>query len=167
RSLLGPAGQPAGQRTAAGFPQRIGAVTSRAALRRGPAEQVYLGVDEVLDRQVWLWVRPADGSEFQARRREVNRTTRPRWLAGGAEGDQVWDAYVASPGWLLADLVKSRGRLFWPQARPLLEQLAEELSRSWEEGSLPPSLGVGQIWVQNTGRVQLLDTPLSDAPGNN
>jgi hypothetical protein len=159
--LNGPADGPPPP-AAAGLPERLGAFTVRAALRSGPEDDVLLGVDEVLDRQVWLWVRPAAGDSFQSRRREVNRTTRPRWLAGGQEGDRVWDAFVASPGWLLPDLVRTRGRQFWPQVRPILEQLAEELSRCCEEGTLPPALGVDQIWVQATGRVQLLDTPLRD-----
>ncbi len=160
RFLRGPATEPASAPAAKDLPERLGAFTILSALRSGPEEQVLLGVDEVLDRQVWLWVRPVDGSVFDGRRREVNRTTRPRWLADGREGDRAWDAFVASPGWLLGDLTRSRGRLFWPQARPVLEQLAEELSRSCAEGTLPPSLGPGQIWVQANGRVQLLDTPL-------
>jgi hypothetical protein len=159
--LRGPANAAPLLPTAGELPEKIGAFTVRGALRVDATEQVLIGVDEVLDRQVWLWLRPVDESGFQARRREISRTTRPRWLAGGLEAGYLWDAYVASPGWLLGDLVRGRGRLFWPEVRPVLEQLAEELSQACAEGTLPPSLGVGQIWVQNTGRVQLLDTPLS------
>ena len=142
------------------FPERIGAFSIRSCLRSTTKEQVLLGVDEVLDREVWIWLRPAGDAASAAERREVNRTTRPRWLASGQIDHQQWDAFVASPGCVLGDLVKVRRRLSWPEVRPVLEQLAEELSHACEEGALPLALGVEQVWVQSTGRVQLLDTPL-------
>jgi len=128
---------------------------------------VLLGVDEVLDREVWIWLRPVSAATDADERREINRTTRPRWLASGHIDQRQWDAFVASPGCLLGDLVKVRRRLFWPEVRPVLEQLAEELSRSCDEGALPPTLSVEQIWVQHSGRVQLLDTPLQNSVNEN
>ena len=38
-------------------------------------------------------------------RREIARATRSRWLAGGQQDGWTWDAFVAAPGCLLADLV--------------------------------------------------------------
>src|SRR5262249_38950461 len=44
-------------------------------------------------------------------------------------------------------------------------QLADELAAALADGTLPAELGVGQVWVQTSGRLQLLDTPVRPGPG--
>jgi hypothetical protein len=54
--------------------------------------------------------------------------------------------------------------LLWPDALHLLEQLTAELAAALKEGTLPASLCPEQVWLQPTGRAQLLDVPLRDGP---
>jgi tRNA A-37 threonylcarbamoyl transferase component Bud32 len=140
-------------------PPRLGAFTVRGLVCAAGRWRLLLGEDGALNRRVWLWLRPAEEGELSAPRREVSRTTRPRWLAGGRTGDDRWDAFVASPGVPLSAALRGRPRRLWPEALPVLEQLADELAATSADGTLPRSLGVEQVWVETTGRVQLLDTP--------
>jgi hypothetical protein len=84
----------------------------------------------------------------------------------------LWDAFLATAGCPLADLVDSKAPLPWGRLRPLLLQLADELVAACADDTLPWPLNVAQVWVQPNGRVQLLDVPIpgvlgadTDAPG--
>jgi eukaryotic-like serine/threonine-protein kinase len=145
------------------LPDRLGPFAVRGELCRAGEEAVLLGEDPGLGRQVWIWVRPG-GGPLSAARRSVSRGTRPRWLAGGEHEGRHWDAFVASPGCLLADLVVGGRRLPWPEAFRLLERLTDELTAARAERTLPERLGVHQVWVTPPGRVQLLDVPLRGGP---
>ena len=70
---------------------------------------------------------------------------------------------MASPGCSLPDLVGPR-QLYGADVLPILEQLTEELAAATADGTLPEALGVDQVWVQTSGRVQLLDTPTGPPP---
>src|SRR5262249_55631227 len=63
----------------------------------------------------------------------------------------------------LPELVDAEGRLSWEAARELLRQLADELAASCADGTLPPSLSTGQVWVRADGRALLLDMRPPDA----
>ncbi|MBX6313335.1 MAG: RDD family protein, partial [Isosphaeraceae bacterium] len=67
-----------------------------------------------------------------------------------------WDAYVAPTGCPLADLAGPEG-LPWHEARPILEDLAEELNAACADGTLPKGLTVDQVWIQPDGVAQLVD----------
>jgi hypothetical protein len=82
-----------------------------------------------------------------------------RWVAGGAEGDAIWDVFLAPVGRLLSEIVAAEGRLFWPDTRSILEQLADELTIAGAEGTLPAFADVDQVWVRPDGQVLLLDFP--------
>jgi hypothetical protein len=118
-----------------------------------------LGRDPALQRQVVIWLRPPSVSPLGPARRGVSRATRLRWLAGGRRGDLQWDAFLAPSSYPLAELLKTRGPLSWSQARPILEQIAEELAPACAEGALPDSLTVDQVWIYPNGDIQLLDFP--------
>jgi hypothetical protein len=47
----------------------------------------------------------------------------------------------------------------WHQARPVLEQLADELAEACADGTLPLTLTAYQVWVRPGGQVLLLDAP--------
>ncbi len=149
-----------------GMPPRVGAFFIQGALRWGE-DRLLLGEDPILGRPVWIWFRPAERGPLPPGRAEISRRTRPRWLGGGADGAWRWDAFVASPGCLLADAVGERKRRSWADALPLLEQLTAELVAASREGTLPATLGPEQVWVQPTGRALLLDAPLREGPGQN
>jgi hypothetical protein len=148
-----------------GLPPRIGPFVVKGAIRGTAAESVLLAEEPVLQRKVWLWLRPREAPPLPESRREIGRPTRLRWLGGGQEGAWRWDAFLAPPaGCKLPALVTAERRLSWPELRPLLEQLVDELAAACREGTLPGSLTVEQLWVQPSGRLVLLDSFADRSP---
>jgi uncharacterized RDD family membrane protein YckC len=144
-----------------GLSERIGAYTIRGTLWQGEGK-VFLADDAALQRQVVIHLRPQGHSPLAIARREVTRPTRLRWLAGGQHDGQLWDAFLAPGGRSLPELVAEDGTQPWSEVRPILEQLAAELWTATDEGTLPVSLSVDQVWVQSSGQIQLLDWPFND-----
>lgn len=155
----------------AGVPYELGPYRVLGLVYEHGHDRLLLGEDPALNRQVWLWLRPGGATPGPDPRREVTRTTRPRWLAGGVLPDGVrWDAFLLTPGRLLVDALPARKRVSWVETLPVLEQLAEELAAAGDEGTLPGHLGVEQVWLTTSGRVQVLDVParpaMADLPGD-
>jgi uncharacterized RDD family membrane protein YckC len=146
----------------AGMPERVGPFVVRGALRWTGADKVLLAEDPVLNRTVGIQLHPGSEGPVAANRREVNRPTRLRWLGSGRQGEFFWDAYLCPTGSPLADVVSPDAPLTWAEARPLLVQLLDELLDACEDGTLPRTLTVEQVWVQPNGRLQLLGTPLAE-----
>jgi uncharacterized RDD family membrane protein YckC len=149
-------------------PERLGVFDVTGVIRVSNREALLLGEDRTLGRKVFLWLRPEGiGKSLRPQRREVSRSTRPRWLAGGRRSEQLWDAFLVPPGHPLPDVVAADGRLYWADTRYLLTQLAEELVASTADQTLPSVLTLDQVWVQADGRLQLLDVPLAqEVPGD-
>jgi hypothetical protein len=146
-----------------GWPSHLGSFAVAGAIRAADREVLLLGEDPGLHRKVFLWLRPAEhGAAVPRERRELSRATRPRWLARGQHGDQVWDAFLAPHGHPLPDVIGSDVPLSWADTRYLLTQLADELAASGADGTMPLALTVCQVWVQSDGRVQLVDMPRFD-----
>jgi eukaryotic-like serine/threonine-protein kinase len=139
-----------------GVMQSVGPYKVRGAVRWEPDRRVVAGEDPTLGREAWIVIRPKGSPAPEPARREVGRATRPRWLAGGEQTEGRWDAYVAPAGCPIADLAGPEG-LPWHDARPILEDLADELAAACAEGTLPPGLTVDQVWVQPDGRAILVD----------
>jgi uncharacterized RDD family membrane protein YckC len=153
----------AGQGQIGPLPPRIAGFAIRGALKWTPTDKVLLGEDARLGRRVFLWLRPSDAAALDAARRDVGRRTRLRWLGCGKQGDLQWDAILAPLGTPLPDFVHAEGALAWHEARVLLEELASELTAASADGTLPANLTVAQVWVQEDGRPQLADLPLTAA----
>jgi eukaryotic-like serine/threonine-protein kinase len=146
------------------MPSTVGPFRVHAAHGWGARGGVLLGEDMALERKVLLWLRPAGAPPLSARRCDLNRPTRLRWLTGGLEAAWRWEAFVAEGGCPLPEVVAAYGPLPWKEARPLFQQLAEELTAACSDQTLPPLLSSTQVWLQPAGRVQLLDMPLSETP---
>lgn len=119
-----------------------------------------LGEDRSLERRVLIVVYPAGTTGAAPSRRDLARPARLRWLTSGTWNCREWDAFTAPRGCPLSELVTLDEPITWAAARPLIEQLAHELSAAENDGSLPTQLNLEQVWVQDDGRVQLLDAPL-------
>jgi hypothetical protein len=143
-----------------GIPDQIGGFAIERCLYRDERMTILLAEDLCLERRVWLCLRK-DTQELPAPRVDLDRATRPRWLAGGEYQQQVWDAFAASPGCLLADLVVTQ-RLNWREAARILEQLSQELTEAAEDGTTPAMVSLEQVWIGPGGGVQLLDYPLRE-----
>lgn len=129
---------------------------------------IVLAEDTLLGRHILVQVHPrSQAPALQAptsNGQMVSRPTRARFLQHGevdlGNGKLDWDAFVAPSGSALTDIAGASRRLTWSEARPLLEQLTDELRTAQREGSLPPVLGLDQIWVMRDGRLQMLDDPV-------
>jgi uncharacterized RDD family membrane protein YckC len=147
-----------------GVMQSVGPYKVRGAVRWEANRRVVSGEDSTLGREAWIVIRPKGSVPPGPARREVARATRPRWLACGDQAEGHWDAYVAPNGTPLADFAGPEG-LPWRDARPILEDMADELAAARLEGTLPPGLTVDQVWVQPDGRAILVDAlAFADAP---
>jgi len=146
----------------AGVLRSVGPFRVRGAVRWDADRRVLLGEDPSLRRPVWVVLRPKGDPPPPPGRRDLARPSRPRWLAGGEQAEGRWDAYSAPAGCPLADLAGPTG-LPWADARPVLHDLAAELTCACAEGTLPEALGVDQVWVQPDGSVLLAD-PLGPPP---
>jgi hypothetical protein len=137
-------------------PGRVGPFQVLGVVAASGAERVVLAEDPHLGRRVWLWDRPAAGPRLTAAERDAARATRLRWVAGGVEGDRQWDAFLAPEGAPLSGLIAGGRRLAWAEARAILEDLADELAVAAEDGTLPVTLALDQVWVQPDGGAQLV-----------
>jgi hypothetical protein len=148
-----------------GLPERIGAFDIKGSIRWTPDEAMLLAEDAILNRKVWLWLRPQSAPPLSQARRDIARSARLRWLASGHAGERRWDAFVAPPaGWSLPGIITQQKRLSWVEARPLLEQLTEEMVATNRDGTIPDVLTPSQIWVQPDGGIVLLDVPTEGFP---
>lgn len=142
------------------LPARIAGFAIRGALKWMAEDKVLLGEDASLGRRVFLWLRPASEPALPQARRDIGRRTRLRWLGCGTQADLQWDAILAPFGYPLPEFIARGDTMTDVAALNLLKELAGELAASIEEGSLPPTLAVGQVWVESDGRPQLADLPL-------
>jgi len=147
------------------LPDTVGGFVVRGRLTADSnGEQVWLAEDRGLGRTVLLRLRPWGSTHLPV---DPARPTRLRSLGrgtvgwGGAGFD--WTAYAAPLGGPLAEAIRPGDPLPWADARFLLEQLVDEFREAETDGSLPPQLALDHIWVEPTGRVQVLDFPLCAA----
>ena len=141
---------------------QIGPYHVLAELGRSDDATVVLGYDARLLRKVWLRRVPAATPPVAMALRHLARPGRFRWLNGRRAGEDNWDAYAASAGQPLLDLVSSKQD--WEKVRFWLLDLAAELKAGQKDGSLPLVLSLDRVWITADGRAKLLDFP---APGIN
>jgi hypothetical protein len=142
------------------LPKRVGSYTIRGRIAADPSgEQVWVGDDSALSRLVLIWLRPVNSGAVTLA--EASRPSRVRRLSSGsliwAGATFDWTAFAAPLGGPLQETIDPTRLLPWADARYLLEQLVEELRAAEEDGTMPPTLGLDQLWVEPNGRLQLLD----------
>jgi hypothetical protein len=143
-----------------GIPERAGAYVVQGAIRWDADAKIVLAEDATLQRRVWVWFRPLEDAPLEEVRRKISRMSRLWCLASGVQGETRWDAFVAPTGCPLPLLIAREGKLGWPDLRPILEELTDELTQACADGTLPAKLGLDQVWLEPNGRVQLLDVPV-------
>ena len=146
----------------ANLPERIGAFQVAGALRWDDEERILLAEDQSLGRRVWIWGRPS-GTKLTDTRHKLNRSGRLRLLASVETDDEVWECFVAPCGTPLPLVRTGRAALDWEAARPILEELVDELEAGRADGTLPAKLTCEQVWLQPTGRVLVVDLPYLSA----
>jgi serine/threonine protein kinase len=141
-------------------------VTERAR-RVGPYELVgdskavpgtiILARDPALLRNVWVRVLPAGSPPVSVELRDLARPGRLRWLNGKRTATEAWDAYEAIAGVPVTRLCSKPQE--WASVRGWLLDLAQELSASLHDGSVPQVLALDRVWITFDGRAILLDFP--------
>ena len=140
--------------------QRIGPY----AITRTIIEDQWIeAIDDALGRAVWLRRRLTP--ELSNERRDVARSTRPRWLQSVHTEDGIWDAYEATTGtslplYLAAQKKQESVGVHWRIVRRWLYDLSLELASADGDQTLPAKLSLGHVWVAKSGRAILLDRPL-------
>jgi hypothetical protein len=82
-------------------------------------------------------------------------------LQGGEQGNDRWDAFEAVTGAPLTEIAKQPERMKWQESRHWLLDLCEELVGSLGDETLPEVLSLSQVWITRSGRLKLLDVPLT------
>lgn len=153
-----------------GLPTKIGNYAIEG-IHRVQDDRIFLvGKDLILNRPVWLVMRPLDEGKIAPARREISRSTRLRWLGGGnvnlARSSKLthhWDAFIApTTGCSLTRLVEVEGKLSWTISRLLLQQLAEELTVALTDDTFPDGLSLEQVWLQPEGQLLIVGARFHD-----
>ncbi|MCE9563879.1 MAG: protein kinase [Planctomycetes bacterium] len=146
------------------LPELVGGYAIRGRLAVDPdGEQVWVGEDRALARSVLIWLKPAERGTVALH--EAARPTRLRHLGNGSltwAGTAFdWVSFASPLGAPLADSINPSRPLRWADARLLLEQLVEEFRAAESDGTMPPRIGLDQVWAEPNGRIQLLECSLS------
>ena len=142
-------------------PERLGPFAVQGVLCWKPDQKLLTGMDPALGRAVWIELRDRTAAPLSVARRDVHRTGRLRWLGGGVHEEWQWDAFLAPTAIPVTEFAAG-GPLVWYQARPLLDQLANEMEAATTDGTLPAMLTPEQVWIREGGSVLLLDAPPSE-----
>src|SRR5262249_44544450 len=123
-------------------------------------EQLLVGVDETLQRSVWIHTFADASAQRTAGMHAAARPQRLHWLTGSRNGRGGVDAYEARWGRSLARWVTQRGKLSWHELQPILIGLADELAAvEAEAANARLALSIEHVWVDRYGQVKLLDFP--------
>ncbi len=126
---------------------------------RTEKEAIFSGRDETLKRDVWIRgyfasTRPAGTEELS-----VYRSGRLRWIQGYRKDNRNWDVFESPSGAAFTSWVQSRGTLFWPEMRKILQGISTEL-QSLLAKDLNREISLQHIWIDASGQAKLLDFPL-------
>jgi uncharacterized RDD family membrane protein YckC len=126
-------------------------------LARSGGGELLLGFDTRLLRKVWIRKLPGGSPPLAPSLRNMARVGRLRWLNGKRSSEECWDAFDATPGRPLLDLVRQRQH--WSRVRFWLLDLAEEMNAGLKDQTLPATLQLDRVWITADGRAKLLDFP--------
>jgi hypothetical protein len=151
---------PASLPNLAGTPQ-LGPYHILEKLSQNGDEEILMGFDPRLLRNVWIRKLPSGTPTVGAELRNLGRPGRLRWLTGKRSAAECWDAYEAAPGQPLVNLLSQPRD--WSSVRFWLLDLAEELRAAAAEGSMPRVLSLDRIWITADHHAKLLDFPVPSA----
>lgn len=149
-----------GASTASRKPEAFGPFTPKALLYSHAAEELWLALDPVLEREVWVHRRKGPSGAVAGIQPEVNRPSRLRWLQSDVDRDGAWDAFQAPSG--AAFLAVTRRAKQWAAVRFWLQDLVLEMEPRHGKSTSPLAVSLQRLWITQGGRLMLLDF---DAPG--
>ena len=131
----------------------VGPYEVRGSLWKTEQEELLLGFDPGLRRNVWIHLRPLTSAPLDQARRELSRPARLRWLNAGQTESRRWEAYEAPTGGPMS-------KAPWSSVRFWLLDVAEELRVALDDPKTAPPLSLDHLWVTASGRALFVDFPL-------
>lgn len=125
-----------------------------------PEYSIYAATDRALGRPVWLIRNQSEESRWSPGRMEISRGSRQHILRSHVAERVRWDALEAVTGIPFTAAAFDVQEFSWPVIRAALIDLSEELIAATNDGTLPEQLTVGQVWLDASGRMKLLDVPV-------
>jgi hypothetical protein len=114
---------------------------------------LFVGVDPILRRHVWIHEVPPGTPPIEAARRDVSRPGRLYWLAGRRSATENWDAFEAPRG---GPLLPAPPTSEWRQVHRALSSLSAELEASTRD-DVRAQFTLAHIWKRADGALVLLD----------
>ena len=166
RNVRGPLSQPSPPAVAEEETnQMLGPYHVLAPLGEAGGVHTLLGYDTLLLRRVWLHAGASRNDlALPPYAATLGRPARMRWLNEGQDDHRYWQAYAAPTGIAWRDVMAAG--VSWEEGKHWLADLAGELETAVDDDTLPPTLGTGQLWITEEGRLMLLETtaPVSTTP---
>lgn len=135
--------------------RRVGPYAVHTMVGETGGGRLFVGIDPILRRHVWVHEVAPGTAAVEAIRRDVSRPGRLYWLAGRRSPAENWDAFEAPGG---APLLSARPTSDWREVHRSLSSLTIELDASVrEEMDIRPTLA--HVWKRRDGHLVLLDFP--------
>jgi eukaryotic-like serine/threonine-protein kinase len=117
--------------------------------------RLFVGVDPILRRHVWIHEVAPGTPPISATRRDVSRSGRLYWLAGRRSSTENWDAFEAPRG---EPFLTAPPTSDWRDLHRALSSLAIELDASAREDG-DTGISLAHVWKRADGQLALLDFP--------
>jgi hypothetical protein len=135
--------------------RRVGPYAVHTMVGETGGRRLFVGVDPILRRHVWIHELAPGTPPVDATRRDVSRPGRLYWLAGRRSPAENWDAFEAPGG---GPLLSAPSTSDWHELHRSLSSLTIELDASVrEEMDIRPTLA--HVWKRPDGHLVLLDFP--------
>jgi hypothetical protein len=135
--------------------RRVGPYAVHTMVGETGGGRLFVGVDPILRRHVWIHEVALGTPPVDATRRDVSRLGRLYWLAGRRSPTENWDAFEAPGG---EPLLSAPSTSDWREVHLALSSLTVELDASVrEEMNTQPTLA--HVWKRPDGHLVLLDFP--------
>jgi hypothetical protein len=133
--------------------RRVGPYAVHTIVGETGSGRLFIGVDPILRRHVWIHEVAPGTPPVDATRRDVSRPGRLYWLAGRRSATENWDAFEAPRG---EPFLTAPPTSDWRQAHRALSSLATELDVSAHEDR-DTRLSLAHVWRRADGQLLLLD----------
>jgi serine/threonine protein kinase len=150
-----PKAPPADRAPALSSLRRVGPYAVHTMVGETGGGSLFVGVDPILRRHVWIHEVAPGTPPVDAARRDVSRPGRLYWLAGRRSPTENWDAFEAPGG---EPLLSAPSTSHWREVHRSLLSLTIELDASVRE-ELPIRPTLAHVWKRADGRLVLLDVP--------
>jgi len=127
--------------------RRVGPYAVHTMVGETGGGRLFVGVDPILRRHVWIHEVPPGTPAVTAARRDASRPGRLHWLAGRRTAVENWDAFEAPRG---EPFLAASPTSDWRQMRRALASLATELEASAHEDGHTP-LSLAHVWRRADG----------------